>query len=177
MSADARTQWLGASLVWIIAGFVFPLLTPATALLSQTLQRYLSSGAGMSDELAFRVAFTVVRIPLTVVLGVLVAATQYAMVRDVRPLARRWAAAAAIGACTSTLIFLPSSLVALRIAGTISEGLIRILLLVPGAGLFGGLVSFLQRRAARGSVFVPGWFVGAGVLAAGLGVCGELYIG
>jgi hypothetical protein len=164
-----------ASLIWFLAGFVFPFLTPATALLSSGLQRYLSSAAGMSDELANRVAFTIVRIPLTALLGILVAVMQCAILPGVRPLARRWIIAAAVGACIATLIFLPSTLVALQIVGNTSNGTIRLfLLLVPGAGLLGGLVSLLQWRAARREVFVPGWFIAAGVLATFLGVLGGL---
>jgi hypothetical protein len=169
---DARARWLAASLIWIPAGFLFPFLSPATAVLSGGLQRYLSLAADMSDELAFRVAFTVFRIPLTAVFGILVAAAQCAVVRGVRPLARSWMIAAAVGACISTLIFLPSTLVALQIAS--NKFTVRIFLLVWGAGLLGGLVSFLQWRAAHREMFVPGWFVLASLLAAGLGVSGEL---
>ena len=57
---------------------MFPFLTPATDALSEGLQRYLSSVAGMSDELAYRVAFTIIRIPLTAALGALIAAAQCA---------------------------------------------------------------------------------------------------
>jgi hypothetical protein len=166
---------LSASLIWIIGGFVFPFLTPATAFLSEGLQRYLSSMAGMPDELAFRVAFTLIRIPLTAALAMLVATAQCAVMRGVRPLARRWIIASAVGACVSTLIFLPSTLVALQIAGDTSGGLVRtFLLVVPGAGLLGGFVSFLQARATRAEVFIPGWFVAANVLSAALGVFVEL---
>jgi hypothetical protein len=135
------------------------------------VRRYLISGAGMGDELALRVAFTIVRIPLTAFLAALVAAAQCAVVRDLRPLARRWVVSAAVGACIATLIFLPSSLAALAIAGDISQGPVRILLLVvPGAGLLGGLVSVVQRRTARAHPAVPGWLAGASAAAAVLGV-------
>lgn len=166
---DIRSRWSTASSIWVIAGFLYPLLTPATTLLSAGLERYLSSAAGMDSELANRVAFTIFRIPLTVVLGVLVAAAQCAVLPEVRPLARRWIIAAAVGACISTLIILPSSLVALRTMGTL-EGTVRTLLLLWGAGLLGGLVSLLQRRAFRGKGFAPGWFLAASVLAAAVGV-------
>jgi hypothetical protein len=135
------------------------------------VQRYLISAAGMADELALRVAFTIVRIPLTAVLAALVAAAQCAVVRDLRPLARRWVVSAAVGACIATLIFLPSSLAALAITGDISRGPVRIfLLVVPGAGLLGGLVSVVQRRTARAGFAVPGWLAGASAAAAVVGV-------
>ena len=172
----SRTNWLRGSLVWIVAGLVFPLLTPATNLLSRGLQRYLSSGAGMSDELAQRVAFTILRIPLTAVLATLVAAFQCALLPGIRPRSR-WIVAAAVGACIATLIFLPSNLVALSITGNISEGMIRVFLLaVPGAGLLAGLVCFLQRWVVRRQVLVPASFVVASGLAAVFGVLGELLL-
>jgi hypothetical protein len=174
-TGNFNISWLSSSLIWIIGGFIFPFLTPATAFFSEGLQRYLSSMAGMPDELAFRVAFTLIRIPLTAALAMLVATAQWAMMRGVRPLARRWLIASAVGACASTLIFLPSGLVALQIAGDISGGLARTFLLsVPGAGLLGGFVSALQRRATRAEVFIPASFVAANVLSAALGVFLEL---
>jgi hypothetical protein len=145
-----------------------------TASLSEGVQRYLTTAAGMNDELAFRVAFTIYRIPLTAVLAALVSTAQCAVVQGVRPFARRWVAAAAVGACIATVIFLPSGLAALAIAGDISSGPVRIfLLVVPGVGLLGGLVSVVQRRAARAHTVVPGRFVAASVLAAVLGVLGQ----
>jgi hypothetical protein len=177
-SAASREQWLAAGAIWIAAGFAFPFLAPATTWLSEGLQRYLISAAGMPDDLALRVAFTIVRIPLTAVLAALVAAAQCAAVRDLRSSARRWVVAAAIGACIATVIFLPSSLAALAIAGDISQGPVRIfLLVVPGAGLLGGLVSLVQRRAARGHLTVPGWLTGASAAAAVLGVLGRVGLG
>jgi hypothetical protein len=176
-SAASRERWLAAGSIWIAAGFAFPFLAPATTWLSEGLQRYLISAAGMADELALRVAFTIVRIPLTAALAALVAAAQCAVVRDLRPSARRWVVAAAVGACIATLIFLPSSLAALAIAGDISQGPVRIfLLVVPGAGLLGGLVSVVQRRAARGHLAVPGWLAGASAVAAVLGVLGRVLL-
>jgi hypothetical protein len=123
----------------------------------------------MSDELAYRVAFTIFRIPLTAVLGILLAAAQCAVLRGARPWFRRWIAAAAAGACIATLIYLPSTLVALQIAGNTSDRMVRIFLLAPGPALLGGLVSFLQRRAGRGKLPAPGWFVAASIPAAALG--------
>lgn len=152
---------------------MFPFLNSATTLLSGGLQRYLSSPDGMSEELAFRVAYTISRVPVTAVLCMLVAASQCAVVRDVRPWALRWIAAATAGACISTLIYLPSTLVALQVFGNISDGIVRMfLLVVPGAGLLAGIVSFLQRRTARRNVVAPGWFVAASVVAAMIGVIG-----
>lgn len=168
-AAVDRSPWLVASSVWVLAGFVFPFLTPATEQLSAGLQRTLSSTAGMSGELAHRVAFTIVRIPLTAMLAVLVATVQCAVASGVRPLARRWIVAAALGGCIATLIYLPSTLVALQIWGDISGATVRRLLFVTGAGLLAGLVSFLQRRRARAQVVVPSWFVVASVLAAAVG--------
>lgn len=174
-SEASPERWLAAGSIWIAAGVAFPFLAPATTWLSEGLQRYLTSAAGMADELALRVAFTIFRIPLTAVLGMLVAAAQCAIVRDLRPLARRWVVAAAVGACIATLIFLPSSLAALAIAGDMSQGPARIfLLVVPGAGLLGGLVSIAQRRTARAHLAVPGWLAGASAAAAVLGVLGSV---
>jgi hypothetical protein len=125
----------------------------------------------MSEELAFRVAFTIVRLPLTAVLAILIAAAQCAVVRDLGPLARRWIVAAGVGACLATLIFLPSSLVALQLYGDTTTGTVRaFLLVVPGAGLLGGLASFLQKRSVRKKVFAPAWIVLASALAAAVGV-------
>jgi hypothetical protein len=164
-------RWLPVSLIWIAGGFAFPLLNPATAMLSGGLQRYLSSSAGMSDELALRVAFTLVRIPLTVVLGILIAGTQCVVARSMRLPPRRWITAAAIAACIATLIFLPSTLVAQQVYGDTTRGPIRVvLLLIPGAGLLGALVSFMQKRSVRKEVFVPGGFVAASLVAAVVGV-------
>ena len=174
----SRERWLAAGSIWIAAGFAFPSLAPATTWLSEGLQRYLSSTAGMADELALRVAFTVVRIPLTAGLAALVAAAQCAVVRDLRPLGRRWVVAAAVGACIATVIFLPSSLAALAIAGDISHGPVRVfLLVVPGAGLLGGAVAVGQRRTARAHLAVPGWLAGASAAAAVLGVLGRVVLG
>src|SRR5688572_29223000 len=125
---DSRARWLLSSGVWIIAGFSFTFLAPVTALLSEGLQRYLSSAGGISGELAYYVAFTILRIPVTAVFGALVAAAQCAVVADVRPLARRWVVAAAAAGCISTLIFLPSSLVALQIVGNTFDDTVRALL-------------------------------------------------
>jgi hypothetical protein len=166
--------WLLASSVWIVVGFFFWSLGPATGALSEGLQRYLSSAAGMSEEMAQRVAFTIVRIPLTAVLGMLVAAVQCTLMRDVRSLACRWIIAAAVGGCIATLIYLPSTLMALEIWDSLSDDTPRRLLFTTGAGLLAGLVSLLQRRTARADLVVPGWFVAANVLAAGIGYFGNL---
>jgi hypothetical protein len=166
-------RWLVASLIWAAAGFLFPYLTPATALSSESLQRFLSTATGMSEELAYRVAFTLVRIPLTALLAILVALAQGALLDGLRPWARRWVIAAAVGASISTLIWLPATLVALEIAGN-DYGRIRMFLLVPGAGLFAGLVSFAQWRAVGGRAVVPGHYIVVSVVAAGVGVLGEL---
>src|SRR5688572_27187838 len=120
---------------------MFPFLNSATTLLSGGLQRYLSSPDGMSEEMAFRVAYTIIRVPVTAVLGMLVAASQCAVVRDVRAWPFRWIAVAAAGACIATLLYLPSTLIALQIFGNLSDGFVRMfLLVVPGAGLLAGLV-------------------------------------
>src|SRR5262245_7576836 len=94
LGADSRARWLSGSLLWVMAGFVFPVLAPATRQLSCGLQRYLSSSAGMPEELAFRVAFTIVRIPLTAVVVILLAAAQCVLLQSVKPIARRWITAA-----------------------------------------------------------------------------------
>jgi hypothetical protein len=173
MTVDAAHEdtrrWLAASLIWLVAGFAFPFLAPATATLSQRLTRYLSTAAGMEEELAFRVAFTIIRIPLVAGWAILVAAVQCALVRRLRPVTQRWLVAAAIGACIATLIYLPSTLVAPQIAGGPLTGRSNLLLLVPGAGMHAALISLLQRRACRKSVVVPGRFIVVSVLAAGLG--------
>jgi hypothetical protein len=162
-----------AGLLWAAAGFLFPFLTPVTAVLSEGLQRSLSAATGMSEELAYRVAFTLFRIPLTALLAIVVAIAQSAIVNSVRPLAPRWIMAAAVGASISTLIWLPTTLVALEIAGNDYDS-IRMFLLVPGAGLFAGLVCFAQWRAVRRRVSVPGHYIVISVLAASVGVLGEL---
>ena len=169
----SRAHLLAASAIWILAGFLFPALAPLTARLSEGLHRGLMSAAGMPDELAFRVAFTVFRLPVTAVFGILVAGLQCVVMRDVRPLARRWIVAAVLGACIATLIFLPSSLVALQVAGNALDDALRIW----GAALLGGLVSYLQCRAVRGEVVLPGQFVAASVSASVLGVLVRIGMG
>ena len=172
MLLASRGRWFAASVIWTIAGFAFPLLTPATAFLSRGVQPYLTSITGMSDELAYYVAFTLWRVPLTAVLGMLVAAVQCTMVEDVRPQARRWIVAAGIASCVATLIWLPTSLVAARIAGGALDETERLLLLVFGAGTLGGLVAFAQRRTVP-AVAMPPLFVPTSALAAVVGVLFE----
>src|SRR5688572_16069492 len=96
---SAPARGLVASLVWIVAGFLYPLLGPTTdALAAAGLLPFLISAMGFSDELlAYRVAFTLIRIPLTALLGILVAMAQCAVVPGVQPLARRWLVASAAG--------------------------------------------------------------------------------
>jgi hypothetical protein len=123
----------------------------------------------MSNELAYYVAFTLCRVPLTAVFAMLVAAVQCTLVEDVRPPAGRWIVAAGIASCVATLIWLPTSLVALQIAGRALDENERLLLLMLGAGTLGGLVAFAQRRAAP-AVAVPRWWVPTIALAAVVGV-------
>jgi hypothetical protein len=169
---SGRTQWLLAASLWVIAGFAFPFLTPATNLLSRDLQQYLAAAAGMSDELAYRVTFTIVRVPLTAVLAIVIAAVQCAVVLAVRPLARRWFTAAATAASISVLIWLPTTLIVAQFVGDIFPEPVRALLLTLGAGLLAGLVSFNQRRHTRRAVTAPEPFVMTSVLAAVLGALG-----
>ncbi|HET9217563.1 MAG TPA: hypothetical protein VFR18_11315 [Terriglobia bacterium] len=166
---EDSARWLAASLIWLVAGFAFPFLAPATASLSAGLTRYLSTAAGMDEELAFRVAFTIFRLPLAAFLAIGVAAVQGVLLRSIRPVIRRWLFAAAIGASIATLIYLPSGLLAIQIAGDPLSDVVNLLLLVPGAGMHAGLVSILQRRAGRRKVFVPGRFIVISILAAALG--------
>jgi hypothetical protein len=168
----SRERWLTASLLWAAAGFLFPFLTPATALFAEGLQRSLSTATGMSEELAYRVAFTLFRIPLTGLLAILVAGAQPPLLDSVRPFARRWIIAAVVGASISTLIWLPTTLVALQIAGNDYDR-IRMFLLVPGAALFAGLSSLAQWRAVRGRAAVTGQYVVVSALAGSVGVLGE----
>ena len=64
-AASGHLRWQAASLTWIVAGFLYPLLAPATVSLVTSLQNLLVSTAGFSDVLlAQRVAFTVLRVPL-----------------------------------------------------------------------------------------------------------------
>src|SRR5688572_2073676 len=172
MLLTSRARWFTVSVIWAIAGFAFPLLTPATAFLSRGLQPSLTSVTGMSDELAYYVAFTLCRVPLTAVFGMLVAAVQCTMVEDVRPAARRWIVAAGIASCVATLIWLPTSLVALEIAGGAFNETERLLLLMFGAGTLCGLVAFAQRRAVP-AVAAPRWWVPTSTLAAVVGVLVE----
>ena len=166
---DDSARWRVASLIWLVAGFAFPFLAPATASLSAGLTRYLRTAAGMDEELAFRVAFTIFRIPLAALLAIGVAAVQGALLRSIRPVIRRWFVAAAIGASIATLIYLPSGLLAIQIAGEPLSEAVSLLVLVPGAGMHAGLVSILQRRASRRKVFVPGRFILISVLSAAVG--------
>jgi hypothetical protein len=146
------------SLTWIVAGFLFPLLTPATDALTTILQPFLSSVSGLSNEvLAFRVTVTFVRLPLTGLFGLLVAAGQYAVVPGVGPFARRWLIASATGGAVSTLVLLPASLILIQI-------MTRTFFVLLGALLFGVLVALSQRRAVRGKSAVPAWFIVAGAL-------------
>jgi hypothetical protein len=172
MTRESRVASLVAS--FIIAGFLLPLLGTATVSLAAGIQPLLVSAGGFSDELlAYRVAFTLIRLPLTAFLGVLVAAAQNAIVPDVQPLARRWLMAAAIGGLVSALILLPSSLVLIAITGNASPEMLRLFLALAGAALFGGFVSFFQRWTARRKLDLPGWFVAAGVLGTTAGALAE----
>jgi hypothetical protein len=123
----------------------------------------------MSDELAYYVTFTIVRVPLTAVLGMVIATMQCVIVAAVRPLARRWLNAAAAAACVSTLIWLPTTLIVARFVGDTSQGAIRLLLLTFGAALLAGLVTLAQRRAIRRALAVPAGSLRTAVLAAVLG--------
>jgi len=167
-----RAQWFAASVIWTLAGFAFPFLTPATTFLSEGLQPLLIAAAGMSEEMAYYVGYTLCRVPLTAVLGMLVAAVECTVVNEVRPRARRWVIAAGIASCVATLIWLPSSLAVLQIAGRALDENESLLLRMFGAGILGGLVAFAQRRAAP-AVAVPQWFVPTCALAAVVGVLGE----
>ena len=125
------------------------------------------------DELAYRVAFTLIRIPVTAVFAMLVALLQFAMMREVRLPARRWIVAAGIGACIATLIWLPFTLVLLQV---FAGNALAIQVRVAGAVLLGGLVAFLQRRAVREEVWLPRRFVVASVAAAIAGVLFQIGI-
>jgi hypothetical protein len=161
-----------AASLWVIAGFAFPFLTPATNLLSAYVLPSLVARAGMADELAYRVAFTIVRLPLTAVLAVAIAAAQYAVIPDVWPVVRRWLAVAAPAALLAVLIWLPTTLIVSQFVGATFPEPVRVLLLTFGAGLLAGLVSVAQRRTARRVVTVPGSFVATAILAAILGALG-----
>jgi hypothetical protein len=169
-------RWLAASLIWIVAGFLFPLLLgPATGYLATGLQGLFTSGGGFSDQLlAYRVAVTLIRIPLTALMGILVAVAQFAVVPGVQVLARRWLIASAIGGAVSTLVLLPSSLVLIELAGSSSPEMVSLFLSIAGASLFGGFVSFSQRRSARRRLWVPAWVVAAGFFGASVGAWGGL---
>jgi hypothetical protein len=167
---EERTRWLRAASLWGLAGFAFPFLTPVTNLFARDLQQYLGASAGMSDdELAYRVAFTVVRVPLTAVLAMAIAGMQYGVAPGVRGMARRWLAAAGIAACVAVLIWLPTTLITAQLVGDISRAAVRTPLLMFGAGLLAGLVCATQRRTTRWAIAVPGSFVATGLLAAILG--------
>jgi hypothetical protein len=172
-----HAQWQIASLLWVVAGLLFALLTPATATLTAALQPLLISAMGLSDELlAYRVAFTVFRVPLTALLGILVAVAQCAVVPGIRMWARRWLIASTVGAALSSLVLLPTSLMLIEIAGTPSPEMARVFLALWGTALFGGLVSVFQRRTVRGRFQVPPWFVLAGVLGTLAGAFGRLLL-
>jgi len=169
---DRFPQWLLAGSLWIIAGFTFPFLTPATNLLSSGPQQYLSAAADMSDELAYRVTFTIVRVPLTAVLATVIALMQCAVVPAVRSLTRRWLIATATGASVSVLIWLPTTLIVAQIVGDTFPEPVRALLLTFGAGLLAGLVSLMQRRATRQALTVPKDFIATSIVAAVVGAFG-----
>ena len=169
---DRFPQWHLAGSFWIIAGFTFPFLTPATNLLSSGLQQYLAASAGISDELAYRVTFTIVRVPLTAALATVIALTQCAVVPGVRLLTRRWLFAAATAASVSVLMWLPTTLIAAQLVGQTFPEPVRVLLLTFGAGLLAGLVSFAQRQTTRRVVTIPQRFVPTSVGAAIVGALG-----
>jgi hypothetical protein len=169
---DRLRQWRLAASLWFIGGFAFPLLTPATNLLSRDIQQYLAAAAGMSDELAYRVTFTIVRLPLTAGLATVIAAMECAAVPAVRPLFRRWLIAATTGASVSLLIWLPTTLIAAQFFGDVFPEPVRVLLLTFGAALLAGLVSLAQRRTTRRLVTVPQRFISTRVGAAIVGALG-----
>jgi hypothetical protein len=176
-ATGAHKQWQIAIFIWLVAGLLFALLTPATEALTEALQPLLISALGFSDELlAYRVAFTVFRVPLTALLGMLVAATQCAVVPGIGRWVWRWLIASAVGAALSSLVLLPTTLVLLEIASGSSIETISIFLALWGTALFGGFVSVLQRRVVRGRLQVPPWFVVAGVLGTLAGAFGRLFL-
>jgi hypothetical protein len=166
------SQWRLALSLWFVAGFAFPFITPATNQLARNLQEYLAAAGGTSDELAYRVAFTMVRVPLTAALTVVIAAMQCAVVPAVRPMARRWLMVTATAASVSVLIWLPTTLIAAQIVGETFPEPVRVLLLTFGAGLLAGLVCFSQRRSVRRAVATPQRFVQIGTGAAIVGALG-----
>jgi hypothetical protein len=171
--SPSHGRWLAAGLIWILAGLFYPALSPATAAAAAVLQRVLNSALGWSDELAFRVAFTVLRVPLMVLFGMLVGVFQCAEAPALRRLLRRWLSASAVGAAVSTLIFLPSSLILRQVTGLTFEET-RVPLTLLGAALLSGLISFLQRRAARRQLPLPALFVVVSVTGMTLGVLARL---
>jgi hypothetical protein len=169
---ERPSRWSLAISLWFVAGLAFPFITPTTNFLSSNLQAYLAVAGGMSDELAYRVAFTIVRVPLTVALAVAIAAMQCAVVPAVRPMARRWLVVTATAASVSVLIWLPTTLIAAQIVGETFPEPVRLLLLTFGAGLLAGLASFTQRRTMRRAVAIPQRFVLTGTGTAIVGALG-----
>jgi hypothetical protein len=172
-----HAPWLVGSLIWIAAGFLFAWLGVATNTLATALQPLLVSTMGFSDELlAYRVAFTLIRLPLTALVGILVALAQCAVVPAVRPLARRWLIASAVGGAVSAFVLLPSSLALIEIAGNSSPERVRTFLALWGPALFGGFISLFEQRTARGRLWVPAWVIVGGVLGAVAGAIVQLLL-
>jgi hypothetical protein len=155
--------------IWIVAGMAFPFVTPVTLRLSTPLEPLLVSSAGMAEEMAYYVAFTIARIPVTAALGAVVAAAHCAAIPQIRPIARRWIIAGAVGAAIATIIWLPSTLIARGLSGGTLDGVTLTLILMFGAALLCGLVSLAQRQALRNRFLLPGWIVVTSLAAAAIG--------
>ena len=176
---DGVVRWLLASVpLWAFAGFLYPFV--AFGFLSPPLsgiQNFLIHVVGLSGQLADRVTISAQLLSLTLLLGVIVAAGQCICLRAVRPWARRWVLAAAVGSIASAAVWVLVSLAPTPAGSAVppSAWLAMFRLLLWGA-LLGGLSAFLQRLAMRGRVPVPGYFVLASLIAAGGGTIGTFFL-
>ena len=179
-SSEGAMRWLLASApLWAVAGFFLLFLPGLTSSPVMDLQRFLSQVVGMPDPIAFRIALAALQVPISILLGVLVAALQLIVLRDIRSWARQWMLAAAAGGAIAAAIgwvlgsLLPSS-------SPSPPGASSVWLLILQASLrgilYGALNAALQRWMMRGRAFVPGWFVLTCSFAGGAGAFGAFVL-
>lgn len=171
-------RWLLASApLWALAGLLSPLIPPLVDSPVRGFHHFLNQVIGLPDQIAYRLAFAALQVPMIILLGVIVAAAQLLVLRGVRPWARRWMqAAAAGGAITSAAGWMVGSLVPLPMMNQGGDIWLLIFHYLLRGVLLGAFISIAQRWSMRERVLVPAWFVLASSLAGAAGAFGLLVL-